>query len=53
MGVVAPKDNRRRNLWLYVVTLTCKQCCILSVQNLGASGIAVGEAVCRFDGVVL
>ena len=31
---------------------TCKQFCILFVQKLGASEVAVGE-VCSFDGVVL
>ena len=31
---------------------TCKQFCILSVQKLGASGVAVGE-VYSFDGVEL
>ena len=31
---------------------TCKQFCVLFVQKLGASGVAVGE-VCGFDGVEL
>ena len=49
-GVVAQKDKRERNLSLHCNT--CKQFCILFVQKLGASGVAVGE-VCSFDGVVL
>ena len=49
-GVAAQKDKRERNLWLRCNT--CKQFCILSVQKLGASGVAVG-AVCSFDGVEL
>ena len=49
-GVAAQKDKRERNLWLRCNT--CKQFCILSVQKLGASGVAVGE-VCSFDGVEL
>ena len=49
-GVVAQKDKRERNLWLHCNT--CKQFCILFVQKLGASGVAVGE-VCSFDGMVL
>ena len=46
-GVAAQKDKRERNL-----CNTRKQFCILSVQKLGASGVAVGE-VCRFGGVEL
>ena len=49
-GVVAQKDKRERNLLLRCNT--CKQFCIVFVQKLGASGVAVGE-VCSFDGVVL
>ena len=49
-GEAAQKDKRERNLWLRCNT--CKQFCILSVQKLGASGVAVGE-VCSFDGVEL
>ena len=49
-SVAAQKDKRERNLWLRCNT--CKQFCILSVQKLGASGVAVGE-VCSFDGVEL
>ena len=49
-GVVAQKDKRERNLCLRCNI--CKQFCILFVQKLGASGVAVGE-VCSFDGVVL
>ena len=32
---------------------TCKQFCILFVQKLGASGVAVGEVCSSFDGVEL
>ena len=46
-GVAAQKDKRERDL-----CNTRKQFCILSVQKLGASGVAVGE-VCSFDGVEL
>ena len=47
-GVAAQKDKRERNLWF-----RCKQAVLyLSVQKLGASGVAVGE-VCSFDGVEL
>ena len=49
-GVAAQKDKREQNLWLQCNT--CKQFCILSVQKLGASGVAVRE-VCGFDGVEL
>ena len=49
-GVAAQKDKRGPNLWLRCNT--CKQFCILFVQKLGASGVAVGE-VCSFDGVEL
>ena len=49
-GVAAQKYKRERNPWLRCNT--CKQFCILSVQKLGASGVAVGE-VCSFDGVEL
>ena len=49
-GVAAQKDKRERNLWLRCNT--CKQFCILFVQKLGASGVAVGE-ICSFDGVEL
>ena len=49
-GVAAQKDKRERNLWLRCST--CKKFCILFVQKLGASGVAVGE-VCSFDGVEL
>ena len=49
-GVAAQKDKRERNLWLRCNTR--KQFCILSIQKLGASGVAVGE-VCSFDGVEL
>ena len=49
-GVAAQKDKREQNLRLRCNT--CKQFCILSVQKLGASGIAVGE-VCSFVGVEL
>ena len=49
-GVVAQKDKREWNLWLRCNT--CKQFCILFIQKLGASGVAVGE-VCSFDGMVL
>ena len=50
VSVAAQKDKRERNLWLRCNT--CKQFCILSVQKLGASGVAVGE-VCSFDSVEL
>ena len=49
-GVVAQKDKTGQNLWLHCNT--CKQFCILFIQKLGASGVAVGE-VCSFDGMVL
>ena len=49
-GVAAQKDKRERKLLLRCNT--CKQFCILFVQKLGASGVAVGE-VCSFDGVEL
>ena len=49
-GEAAQKDKRERNLWLRCNTY--KQFCILSVQKLGASGVAVGK-VCSFDGVEL
>ena len=49
-GVAAQKDKRERSLLLHCNT--CKQFCILSVQKLGANGVAVGE-VCSFDGVEL
>ena len=39
-GVVTQKDERRRYLGLRCNT--CKQVCILSVQKLEASGVAVG-----------
>ena len=47
--VAAQKDTRERNLRLRCNTY--KQFCILFVQILGASGVAVGE-VCSFDGAV-
>ena len=49
-GAVAQKVKRGQNPLLRCNI--CKQFCILFVQKLGASGVAVGE-VCSFDGVVL
>ena len=49
-GVIAQKDKRKQNQRLRCNT--CKQFCILFVQKLGVSGLAVGE-VCSFDGMVL
>ena len=49
-GVAAQKDKREQNLWLRCNT--CRQFCILFIQKLGDSGVAVGE-VCSFGGMVL
>ena len=49
-SAVAEKDKRGLNVLLRCNTH--KQYCIVSVQKLGASGVAVGE-VCSFYGVLL
>ena len=49
-GAVDQKDKRKRNM--LIRCNTCKQFCVLFVQKLGASGVAVG-VVCSFDGGVL